>query len=214
MFRWITVARSWHVLVRIGIATIVVATAAGLQLLPIGIEVPGEPFLLNFIAVVVSASVFGRTPGFFAAAESSIAAFLYFEPVLLSGLIGLTQAVDLAAIGAYAVMATLSVEAFCRFVDAALAQELEANLARTQRREALARLAAIVTSSTDAIVIETLDGTVTSWNGAAERIFGFAASEMIGRSTWHLTPVDRQQEKNLRLGRLARGKPTEGNETA
>ena len=214
MFRWITVARSWHVLVRIGIATIVVATAAGLQLLPIGIEVPGEPFLLNFIAVVVSASVFGRTPGFFAAAESSIAAFLYFEPVLLSGLIGLTQAVDLAAIGAYAVMATLSVEAFCRFVDAALAQELEANLARTQRREALARLAAIVTSSTDAIITKTLDGTVTSWNGAAERIFGYAASEMIGRSTRRLIPVDRQQEEDLRLARLARGEPTEGYETA
>src|SRR5689334_25009088 len=106
MLRWITLARSWHVLVRIGIATIAVAAAAALQLLPVGIEVPGEPFLLNFIAVVVSASVLGRTPGFFAAAESTIAAFLYFEPVLFSELIGLTQAVDLAAIGAYAVMAT------------------------------------------------------------------------------------------------------------
>jgi PAS domain S-box-containing protein len=213
MLRWITLARSWHVLVRIGIATIVVAAAAALQLLPVGIEMPGEPFLLNFIAVVVSASVLGRTPGFFAAAESSIAAFLYFEPVLAEA-VGVTQAVDLAAIGAYAVMATLSVEAFCRFVDAALAQELEANLARTQRREALARLATIVTSSTDAIVTKTLDGTVTSWNGAAERIFGYAASEMIGQSTRRLTPVDRQQEEDLRLARLARGEPTEGYETA
>ncbi len=214
MLQWITLVRSWNVLLRIGIATIVVAAAAALQLLPVGMEVPGEPFLLNFIAVVVSASVFGRTPGFFAAAGSTIAAFLYYEPVLYSELVGVTQAVDLAAIVAYAAMATLSVEAFCRLVDAALAERLEADSARTQRQEALARLAAIVTSSTDAIITNTLDGTVTSWNGAAERIFGYAASEMTGQPTRRLIPVDRQQEEDLILARLARGEPTERYETA
>jgi PAS domain-containing protein len=57
--------------------------------------------------------------------------------------------------------------------------------------EAQARLAAIVTSSADAIVGKTLDGTVTNWNEAAERMFGWSASEMIGQSIRRLIPADR-----------------------
>jgi hypothetical protein len=59
MLQWITLARSWHLLARIGIATITVAVATALQL-PAGGDFQGEPFLLYFVAVVASASVFGR----------------------------------------------------------------------------------------------------------------------------------------------------------
>jgi PAS domain S-box-containing protein len=210
MLRWIVLARSWHVLVRIGIATIAVAAATALQS-PVGIQVPGKPFLLNFIVVVVSASVFGRTPGYFAAAESSIASLLYFEPVYS---FRLAHAVDLLAIGAYAVMAALSVEAFCRLVDSALVEKSDANSARARHQESQARLAAVLTSTTDAIVGTTLDGTVTTWNEAAERMFGYAASEMIGQSIRRLMPADRQQEEALNLAHLARGERTEQYETA
>ncbi len=75
MLQWIPLARSWHLLTRIGIATIAVAAATALQL-PVGPDFPGEPFLLYFVAVVASASVLGRTAGFVAVAETSMASML------------------------------------------------------------------------------------------------------------------------------------------
>src|SRR5262245_514092 len=77
--------------------------------------------------------------------------------------------------------------------------------ARKNAEETQARLAAIVTSSVDAIVGKNLDGIVTSWNEAAERMFGYSAGEMVGRSIRHLIPADRQAEEDIILARLARG---------
>ncbi len=75
---------------------------------------------------------------------------------------------------------------------------------RKDAEEAQARLAAIVTSCGDAIVSETLDGMVTSWNEAAERMFGYSAAEMIGQSIRRLIPAGRQQEQDMMLARLVR----------
>jgi len=75
---------------------------------------------------------------------------------------------------------------------------------RKGAEEAQARLAAIVTSSADAIVGKTLDGIVTSWNEAAESMFGYSASEMIGQPIRRLIPTDRQAEEDLILARLGR----------
>jgi PAS domain S-box-containing protein len=72
-------------------------------------------------------------------------------------------------------------------------------------RQSQARLAAIVTSSEDAIVGKTLDDNVTSWNEAAERMFGYSASEMIGQSFRHLIPTDRQAEEDMLLSHAVRG---------
>jgi PAS domain S-box-containing protein len=76
--------------------------------------------------------------------------------------------------------------------------------ARKNAEEAQARLAAIVTSSADAIIGKTLDGIVTTWNDAAERMFGYSAAEMIGQSVRRLIPSDRQPEEDMILARLAR----------
>ena len=68
-----------------------------------------------------------------------------------------------------------------------------------------ARLAAIVTSSADAIIGETLDGTITDWNPAAERLYGHSASEAIGQPLSILAPPDRTGEIAELLERVCRG---------
>ncbi|HEU5171826.1 MAG TPA: PAS domain S-box protein [Gemmatimonadales bacterium] len=68
-----------------------------------------------------------------------------------------------------------------------------------------ARLAAIVESSDDAIVSKTLDGTVTSWNAAAERMYGYTAAEMVGRSIYAIIPEALRTEERQILGRVTAG---------
>jgi PAS domain-containing protein len=63
---------------------------------------------------------------------------------------------------------------------------------RKQAEEAVARLAAIVESSHDALFGEDLDGIVTSWNRGAEQIFGYRAEEIVGTSIMRLIPADGQ----------------------
>ncbi len=84
---------------------------------------------------------------------------------------------------------------------------------RERADSALRRLAAIVESSDDAIISKDLDGIVTSWNRGAERIFGYAAAEMIGRSIRTIIPSDRQQEEDVVLGRIRGGDKVDHFET-
>ena len=66
-------------------------------------------------------------------------------------------------------------------------------------------LAAIVDSSFDAIIGNTLGGIVTSWNAAAERMYGYRAQEVIGRSIEIVVPPDRIAERRKAFRHLARG---------
>lgn len=66
-------------------------------------------------------------------------------------------------------------------------------------------LAAIVESSDDAIIGKTLDGTITSWNPGAERIYGYRAEEVIGRPISILVPPDHSDELPPIFERLRRG---------
>jgi PAS domain S-box-containing protein len=94
------------------------------------------------------------------------------------------------------------------------ASKIVRDLSRTQRvqRDAL-RLAAIVDSSDDAIVGKDLNSIITSWNPAAERMFGYSPEEMIGTSVRILIPDDRQHEEDDVLSRITRGQRLEHYET-
>ena len=76
-----------------------------------------------------------------------------------------------------------------------------------------ARLAAIIESSDDVIVSKTLEGTITSWNRAAERLFGWTAAEAIGRSIMLIVPEDRRAEEETVLARIRRGERVDHFET-
>ena len=76
---------------------------------------------------------------------------------------------------------------------------------RRRALETAARLAAIVESSDDAIVSKTLEGMVLTWNAAAERMYGYSASEIIGHTIYAVIPADLQKEEEDILGRVARG---------
>jgi PAS domain S-box-containing protein len=83
----------------------------------------------------------------------------------------------------------------------------------TGRPSADAWLAAIVASSDDAIVSKTLDGIITSWNPAAERLFGYTAEEAVGRPIAMLAAPGRELEMTTILERIRRGERVEHFET-
>jgi PAS domain S-box-containing protein len=74
-------------------------------------------------------------------------------------------------------------------------------------------LAAIVTSSDDAIVSKTLDGIITTWNVGAQRIFGYAAQEIIGQPILRLIPPELHNEETEILSRIKAGQRIEHYET-
>ncbi|WP_100001031.1 PAS domain S-box protein [Phyllobacterium zundukense] len=84
---------------------------------------------------------------------------------------------------------------------------------RNKEEESSQRLAAIVESSDDAIISKDLTGTIRSWNKGAERIFGYEAEEMIGRSITVLIPFDRANEEPSIVDRIRKGERIDHYET-
>jgi len=79
--------------------------------------------------------------------------------------------------------------------------------------EALSRIAAVVESSDDAIISKSLDGIILSWNSGAQRMFGYTAEEIIGKSVLTLIPPDLQKEEPGIINRLKKGQRIEHYET-
>src|SRR6187455_3635392 len=76
------------------------------------------------------------------------------------------------------------------------------------------RYAAIVESSHDAIIAKTLDGVISAWNAAAERMFGYAEHEAIGQPITLIVPPDLYDEEHNILRRLRAGERVDHYETA
>ena len=84
---------------------------------------------------------------------------------------------------------------------------------RKRAEEARNQLAAIVESSDDVIISKSLDGTIVSWNAGAQRVFGYAAEEVVGQPITLLIPPERADEEPQILQRLKRGERIEHYET-
>ena len=84
---------------------------------------------------------------------------------------------------------------------------------RGRVEEALARAASIVEFSDDAIIAKTLDGTITSWNAGAERLYGYSGREAVGRPIALIIPPELGDELPKILAQIARGERVEPYDT-
>jgi diguanylate cyclase (GGDEF)-like protein/PAS domain S-box-containing protein len=82
-----------------------------------------------------------------------------------------------------------------------------------QAEESALRLASIVEFSEDAIIGESMDGVITSWNRAAEKMYGHTMAEAVGRNSSLLLPSERQAEMRVIMGRIRSGEPIQCFET-
>jgi PAS domain S-box-containing protein len=93
-------------------------------------------------------------------------------------------------------------------------RELEGKVLEHERaKEAASKLAAIIESSDDAIIGKTLEGVVTSWNQGAEKLYGYSAEQVLGRSVSILVPPENTDELSNILERLKRGERINHRET-
>jgi PAS domain S-box-containing protein len=94
-----------------------------------------------------------------------------------------------------------------------VARRRRGELEETERLLAARTLAAIVETSDDAIISKSLDGTIRSWNAAAERLFGYSAAEAIGRHISLVIPPDRATEEDDIVATLKAGRRVDHFET-
>jgi PAS domain S-box-containing protein len=84
---------------------------------------------------------------------------------------------------------------------------------RKHAEEVRERLAAVVDSSDDAIISKTLEGTIKTWNRGAEKVFGYSASEVVGKPMLMFIPPERAGEESEILARIRSGESVEHFET-
>lgn len=146
-----------------------------------------DPFVIFVLAVVFIARFYGFGPAVVCTFASAIVLdYSMFRPRISVPI----SEVELQRLGLFILISVLV---------AGLARQR--SRAETQADEVRQQLAAIVTSSEDAIISFTVDGFVTSWNIGAENLYGYTPTEIVGRPLSVLVPTERigELEQNLEL---------------
>jgi PAS domain S-box-containing protein len=187
--KWTALKRHWT-LVQYGSA--VVAAWVALSLWTFSPILHRHPFALFLAAVVVTARFFGVGPALLCCAVSTACLdFVVFLPRYSFALNTRDDAERLAVFLALAVL-----------VGSLARQRTRAEL-KTER--ALREMAAIVECSDDAIFSTSPNGTITSWNRGAERLYGYSAEEAVGSPVILLAPPERHEEAERNRHALNRG---------
>jgi PAS domain S-box-containing protein len=148
-----------------------------------------DPFVIFILGVVFTARFFGFGPAALCTFSSALVLdYFVFRPRLGVG----ASEIEFQRLGIFVLISVLV---------AGLARQR--SRAETRADEVRQQLAAIVTSSEDAILSFTVNGMVTSWNRGAESLYGYSAAEIIGRPLAVLVPTDRMGELE-RLNRAER----------
>jgi PAS domain S-box-containing protein len=132
--------------------------------------------------------------------------------IIVSGAIGEDVAVAAMKSGAHDYLLKSNLARLLPAIEREL-REAKIRRERQQARDSALRWASIVVASDDAIIGETVDGAITSWNPGAERLFGYTAEEMRGRSTVMLVPAERADEEQGIFARLKQGRRVDPFET-
>ena len=132
--------------------------------------------------------------------------------IVVSGAIGEERAVAMIKAGASEYVHKAHLERLVPVVKRELAAANEQRV-RKQTDATSTYLASIVRSCNDAIIGKTMDGTIVSWNRAAERLYGYREEEIIGQSISILIPPYRPEELSEIMERLGNGEPIERMET-
>ena len=168
------------------------------------------PFIFFFPAIVLTAWYGRLRLALLSIGLSAVLAnYFFLEPLHTFGIGNTGEAVGIFAFVVCSIAVAYGIESMHRANERVRRAVEEGR----QASGALAHLAAIVTSSSDAIVSKTLDGVVRTWNDGARRVFGYTADEMIGQPIRRLIPADILPEEDFILARIRAGDRVEHYET-
>jgi PAS domain-containing protein len=163
------------------------------------------PFTTSYPAIVVATLLGGFWLGSLASVLSALLAWWLFMPPAFGFSLDAAQVTSLLAFLLVSILLVGVVAALNSAVDL-LVVEID-NRRKTQL--GIQQLATVAETSEDAIITKDLNGIITSWNKAAERIFGYSAEEVIGKPIRVLIPPDRPDEEPTILERLRKGQRIE-----
>jgi PAS domain S-box-containing protein len=132
--------------------------------------------------------------------------------IIVSGAIGEEQAVDLLKAGADDFIVKDRLSRLIPAIEREL-REAEAVRERLLAREKLAYLAAIVDSAEEAIIGQTMDGTITTWNTGAKRLYGYSEEEAVGQPASMIVPEAEREQADALFAKLQIGEAVEQFET-